>query len=50
MLSLWLLAVLHRLAGRASLAHVLDCAARVTPRGCVLITVHSAMEVEAVMA
>ena len=42
--------VLHRLAGRALLAHVVDCAAQVSARRCVVITGHGAMEVEAATA
>ena len=42
--------VLHRLAGRALLAHVVDCAARVSARRCVVITGHGAIEVEAATA
>ena len=39
--------VLHRLAGRPMLAHVLDAAAAVGARRCVVITGHGATEVEA---
>jgi len=39
--------VLHRLGGRALLAHVIDCAARLSARQAVVITGHGAMEVEA---
>ena len=42
--------VLHRLGGRALLAHVLDCAAQVSARRSVVITGHGAMEVEAACA
>ena len=42
--------VLHRLAGRALLAHVVSCAAQVSVRRCVVITGHGAMEVEAATA
>ncbi|NMM77615.1 bifunctional UDP-N-acetylglucosamine diphosphorylase/glucosamine-1-phosphate N-acetyltransferase GlmU [Acidovorax sp. SRB_24] len=39
--------VLHRLAGRALLQHVLDTAAQLAPRSAVIITGHGATEVEA---
>lgn len=39
--------VLHRLAGRALLHHVIDTAAALQPRSCVVITGHGAPEVEA---
>ena len=39
--------VLHRLGGRALLGHVMDCAAQLSVRQAVIITGHSAMEVEA---
>jgi bifunctional UDP-N-acetylglucosamine pyrophosphorylase/glucosamine-1-phosphate N-acetyltransferase len=39
--------VLHRLGGRALLAHVTDCAARLSARQAVVITGHGAAEVEA---
>ena len=39
--------VLHRLGGRALLAHVADCTARLSVRQVVVITGHGAMEVEA---
>ena len=42
--------VLHRLGGLALLAHVVQCAARVSARRCVVITGHGAMEVEAACA
>ena len=42
--------VLHRLGGRALLAHVIDCAARLSARRAVVITGHGAMEVEAACA
>jgi bifunctional UDP-N-acetylglucosamine pyrophosphorylase/glucosamine-1-phosphate N-acetyltransferase len=42
--------VLHRLGGRALLAHVIDCAVRLSARKAVLITGHGAMEVEAACA
>jgi bifunctional UDP-N-acetylglucosamine pyrophosphorylase / glucosamine-1-phosphate N-acetyltransferase len=42
--------VLHRLGGRALLAHVLDCAARLSARQAVVITGHGATEVEAACA
>ncbi|MFM9879359.1 MAG: bifunctional UDP-N-acetylglucosamine diphosphorylase/glucosamine-1-phosphate N-acetyltransferase GlmU [Burkholderiaceae bacterium] len=42
--------VLHRLAGRALLAHVMQCAARLQPRRIVLVTGHGATEVEAAAA
>ena len=42
--------VLHRLGGRALLAHVLDCAAQLSARQAVVITGHGAMEVEAACA
>ncbi len=42
--------VLHRLGGRALLAHVVDCAARLSARQAVVITGHGAMEVEAACA
>ncbi|MDI1236234.1 MAG: bifunctional UDP-N-acetylglucosamine diphosphorylase/glucosamine-1-phosphate N-acetyltransferase GlmU [Polaromonas sp.] len=38
--------VLHRLGGRALLAHVIDCAARLSARQAVVITGHGAPEVE----
>ncbi len=38
--------VLHRLGGRALLAHVIDCAARLSARQAVVITGHGAAEVE----
>ncbi len=41
--------VLHRLAGRALLAHVTDTAASLKPRSCVFVTGHGAPEVEAVI-
>ena len=42
--------VLHRLGGRALLAHVMDCAAQLAARQAVVITGHSATEVEAACA
>jgi bifunctional UDP-N-acetylglucosamine pyrophosphorylase/glucosamine-1-phosphate N-acetyltransferase len=42
--------VLHRLGGRALLAHVIDCAARLSARQAVVITGHGAMDVEAACA
>ncbi|GAP37751.1 bifunctional UDP-N-acetylglucosamine diphosphorylase/glucosamine-1-phosphate N-acetyltransferase GlmU [Piscinibacter sakaiensis] len=42
--------VLHRLAGRALLQHVLDCAAALHPDGLVVVTGHGAEEVEAAVA
>ncbi|HEY6135273.1 MAG TPA: bifunctional UDP-N-acetylglucosamine diphosphorylase/glucosamine-1-phosphate N-acetyltransferase GlmU [Rubrivivax sp.] len=39
--------VLHRLAGRSLLQHVLDAAGALAPRRCVVITGHGADEVEA---
>ncbi|MES2361158.1 MAG: bifunctional UDP-N-acetylglucosamine diphosphorylase/glucosamine-1-phosphate N-acetyltransferase GlmU [Pseudomonadota bacterium] len=42
--------VLHRLGGRALLAHVMDCAAGVSARQAVVITGHGAIEVEAACA
>ncbi len=42
--------VLHRLGGRALLAHVIDCAARLAAREAVVISGHGAMEVEAACA
>ena len=42
--------VLHRLGGRALLAHVVDCAARLAAREAVVISGHGAMEVEAACA
>ena len=42
--------VLHRLAGRALLQHVLDTGAQLAPRSAVVITGHGAMEVEAAIA
>ena len=39
--------VLHRLGGRALLAHVLDCAAQLSARQAVVITGHGAQQVEA---
>ena len=42
--------VLHRLGGRALLAHVVDCAGRLSARQSVVITGHGAMEVEAACA
>jgi len=42
--------VLHRLGGRALLAHVVDCAGRLSARQAVVITGHGAMEVEAACA
>ncbi|MDQ3270973.1 MAG: bifunctional UDP-N-acetylglucosamine diphosphorylase/glucosamine-1-phosphate N-acetyltransferase GlmU [Pseudomonadota bacterium] len=41
--------VLHRLGGRALLAHVIDCAARLSARQAVVITGHGAAEVESAM-
>ncbi|WP_394790178.1 bifunctional UDP-N-acetylglucosamine diphosphorylase/glucosamine-1-phosphate N-acetyltransferase GlmU [Rhodoferax sp.] len=42
--------VLHSLAGRALLAHVVDTASALQPRNVVVITGHSATEVEAALA
>ena len=42
--------VLHRLAGRALLQHVLDTAAQLAPRSAVIVTGHGATEVEATSA
>lgn len=42
--------VLHRLGGRALLAHVTDCAARVSARQVIVVTGHGAAEVEAACA
>ncbi len=42
--------VLHRLGGRALLAHVVDCAARLSARQAIVVTGHGAMEVEAACA
>ena len=42
--------VLHRLGGRALLAHVMDCAAQLSARQAVLIVGHGATEVEAACA
>ncbi|MDB5929956.1 MAG: glucosamine-phosphate N-acetyltransferase / UDP-N-acetylglucosamine pyrophosphorylase, partial [Polaromonas sp.] len=42
--------VLHRLGGRALLAHVMDCAAQLSARQAVVVTGHGAMEVEAACA
>ncbi len=42
--------VLHRLAGRTLLAHVIDCAAQLSARRVVLISGHGAVEVEAACA
>lgn len=42
--------VLHRLGGRALLAHVTDCAARLSARRAVVITGHGATEVEAALS
>ena len=42
--------VLHRLGGRALLAHVIDCAAQLSARQAVVIVGHGATEVEAVCA
>ena len=42
--------VLHRLGGRALLAHVMDCAGRLSVRQAVVITGHGAIEVEAATA
>ena len=39
--------VLHRLAGRSLLQHVLDTAAKLAPDGLVVVTGHGADEVEA---
>ncbi|MGV8803721.1 MAG: bifunctional UDP-N-acetylglucosamine diphosphorylase/glucosamine-1-phosphate N-acetyltransferase GlmU [Polaromonas sp.] len=39
--------VLHRLGGRALLAHVMDCAAQLSARQAIVITGHGATEVEA---
>ncbi len=42
--------VLHRLGGRALLAHVIDCAGQLAARRAVVITGHGAAEVEAACA
>ena len=42
--------VLHELAGRSLLQHVLDTAARLAPDGLVVVTGHGADEVEAAVA
>ncbi|CDS51443.1 N-acetylglucosamine-1-phosphate uridyltransferase / Glucosamine-1-phosphate N-acetyltransferase [Polaromonas sp. CG9_12] len=42
--------VLHRLGGRALLAHVMDCAGQLSARQAVVVTGHGAMEVEAACA
>ncbi len=42
--------VLHRLGGRALLAHVMDCAAQLSARRVVVISGHGAVEVEAACA
>jgi bifunctional UDP-N-acetylglucosamine pyrophosphorylase/glucosamine-1-phosphate N-acetyltransferase len=42
--------VLHRLGGRALLAHVIDCAARLSARQAVVITGHGATEVESAIS
>ncbi len=42
--------VLHRLGGRALLAHVIDCAAQLSARRVVVISGHGAVEVEAACA
>ncbi|MDO9358321.1 MAG: bifunctional UDP-N-acetylglucosamine diphosphorylase/glucosamine-1-phosphate N-acetyltransferase GlmU, partial [Polaromonas sp.] len=42
--------VLHRLGGRALLAHVTDCAARLSARQAVVITGHGASEVESAIS
>ena len=42
--------VLHRLGGRALLAHVIDCAAQLSARQAVVIVGHGAREVEAACA
>ncbi len=42
--------VLHRLGGRALLAHVMDCAGQLSARQAVVITGHGAMQVEAAYA
>ena len=42
--------VLHRLGGRALLAHVMDCAAQLSARQAVVIAGHGATEVEAACA
>ena len=42
--------VLHRLGGRALLAHVMDCAAQLSARQAVVVTGHGAMQVEAACA
>jgi bifunctional UDP-N-acetylglucosamine pyrophosphorylase/glucosamine-1-phosphate N-acetyltransferase len=42
--------VLHRLSGRALIAHVADTAARIGARHVVVVTGHGAAEVEAAMA
>ncbi len=39
--------VLHRLGGRALLAHVTDCAARISARQVIVVTGHGAADVEA---
>ena len=41
--------VLHRLGGRALLAHVIDCAAQLSARQAVVITGHGAAQVEAAL-
>jgi len=42
--------VLHRLGGRALLAHVTDCAAQLSARQAIVVTGHGAIEVEAACA
>jgi bifunctional UDP-N-acetylglucosamine pyrophosphorylase/glucosamine-1-phosphate N-acetyltransferase len=42
--------VLHRLGGRALLAHVIDCAAQLSARQAVVITGHGAEQVEAALS
>jgi bifunctional UDP-N-acetylglucosamine pyrophosphorylase/glucosamine-1-phosphate N-acetyltransferase len=42
--------VLHRLAGRALVGHVIDCAVRLSARRAVVITGHGADQVEAALA
>ena len=42
--------VLHRLGGRALLAHVIDCAAQLSVRKAVVIVGHGAIKVEAACA
>ena len=42
--------VLHRLGGRALLAHVIDCAAQLSARQAVVITGHGAAQVEAALS